>query len=55
MRLLVVEDDETLCRQLRQALEDSGYVVDVAHDGEDGHHLGETEPYDAVILDLGQP
>lgn len=55
MRLLVVEDDETLCRQLRQALEDSGYVVDVAHDGEDGHHLGETEPYDAVILDLGLP
>lgn len=55
MRLLVVEDDETLCGQLRQALEDSGYVVDAAHDGEEGHYMGETEPYDAVILDLGLP
>ncbi len=55
MRLLVVEDDETLCRQLKEALEDSGYVVDTAHDGEEGHFLGDTEPYDAVILDLGLP
>ncbi len=55
MRLLVVEDDPDLCRQLREALTDAGYVVDTAHDGEEGHFLGDTEPYDAVILDLGLP
>jgi len=55
MRLLVVEDDPDLCRQLRDALTDAGYVVDTAHDGEEGHFLGDTEPYDAVILDLGLP
>ncbi len=55
MRLLVVEDDPDLCRQLRDALADAGYVVDTANDGEEGHFLGDTEPYDAVILDLGLP
>lgn len=55
MRLLVVEDDKDLNRQIQTALEEAGYVVDTAHDGEDGHFLGETEPYDAVILDIGLP
>lgn len=55
MRLLVVEDDPDLARQLRDGLNDAGYVVDIAHDGEEGHFLGDTEPYDAVILDLGLP
>jgi len=55
MRLLVVEDDKDLARQLRGALADAGYAVDLAHDGEEGHFLGDTEPYDAVILDLGLP
>ncbi|MBL6954942.1 MAG: response regulator transcription factor [Alphaproteobacteria bacterium] len=55
MRLLVVEDDKDLARQLRGALGDAGYAVDVAHDGEEGHFLGDTEPYDAVLLDLGLP
>jgi two-component system OmpR family response regulator len=55
MRLLVVEDDPDLNRQLVAALTDAGYVVDSAKDGEEGHYLGETEPYDAVILDLGLP
>ncbi len=55
MRLLVVEDDPKLADQLATALKDAGYVVDVASDGEEGHFLGETEPYDAVILDLGLP
>ncbi len=53
MRLLVVEDDPDLNRQLAAALRDAGYVVDVALDGEEGHFLGDTEPYDAVILALG--
>ena len=55
MRLLVVEDDPDLNRQLATALTDAGYVVDRAFDGEEGHYLGESEPYDAVILDIGLP
>ncbi len=55
MRLLVVEDDPDLNRQLVSALQDAGYVVDKAMDGEEGHFLGDTEPYDGVILDLGLP
>jgi two-component system, OmpR family, response regulator len=55
MRLLVVEDDRDLARQVATALKAAGYAVDVAHDGEEGHFLGDTEPYDAVILDLGLP
>ncbi|MCX8133792.1 MAG: response regulator transcription factor [Roseococcus sp.] len=55
MRLLVVEDHAQLSAQLRQGLAEAGFVVDVATDGEEGAHLGETEPYDAVVLDLGLP
>ncbi|MCU0882375.1 MAG: response regulator transcription factor [Hyphomonadaceae bacterium] len=55
MRCLVVEDDPDLRRQLEQALSDAGYAVDIAADGEEGHFLGDTEPYDAVVLDLGLP
>ncbi|MEM6461267.1 MAG: response regulator transcription factor [Pseudomonadota bacterium] len=55
MRLLVVEDDRDLNRQLVEALEEAGYVVDKAFDGSEGHFLGDTEPYDAVILDIGLP
>ncbi len=55
MRLLVVEDDKDLNRQIVAALEQSGYAVDRAFDGEEGHHLGDTEPYDAVVLDIGLP
>jgi two-component system OmpR family response regulator len=55
MRLLVVEDDPDLRRQLTTALADAGYAVDAAKDGEEGHFLGDTEPYDAVVLDLGLP
>lgn len=55
MRILIVEDDADLSRQLKSAFKDAGYAVDVALDGEEGHFLGDTEPYDAVILDLGLP
>lgn len=55
MRILVVEDDATLARQLRAALEDAGYAVDAAADGERAEFLGQTEDYDAVVLDLGLP
>ena len=52
MRILLVEDDGDLQRLLKKALGDAGYVVDTASDGEEGHFLGDTEPYDAVVLDL---
>ncbi len=55
MRVLVVEDDKNLREQLATALGDAGYTVDTADNGEDGQFLGETEPYDLAILDLGLP
>ncbi|RXF75438.1 response regulator transcription factor [Hansschlegelia zhihuaiae] len=55
MRLLVVEDDPDLNRQIVAALEEAGYAVDRAQDGEEGHFLGDTEPYDAIVLDIGLP
>jgi two-component system OmpR family response regulator len=55
MRILLVEDDPDLSRQLKQALTDAGYAVDHAPDGEEALYLGENEPHDAVILDLGLP
>jgi two-component system OmpR family response regulator len=55
MRVLVVEDHPALARQVMDALTEAGFVADHAADGEEGHFLGETEPYDAVVLDLGLP
>lgn len=55
MRLLLAEDDPNLAESLRRDLVASGYAVDVARDGVDAQHLGEVEPYDLVVLDLGLP
>ncbi|MFY8118105.1 MAG: response regulator [Roseateles sp.] len=55
MRLLLVEDEALLRGQLRQMLEQAGYVVDEAAEGQTALHLGATEPYDVVVLDLGLP
>jgi two-component system OmpR family response regulator len=55
MRVLIVEDEPTLARQLKDTLEAAGYAIDVAGDGEEGHFLGSTESYDAIVLDLGLP
>ncbi|CAN5341059.1 response regulator transcription factor [soil metagenome] len=55
MHILLVEDDPDLTRQLKASLADAGYAVDHAPDGEEAQYLGENEPYDAVILDLGLP
>lgn len=55
LRILVVEDDKDLNRQLVRALSDAGYAVDSAADGEEGYYLGDSEPYDLVILDIGLP
>lgn len=55
MRLLLVEDEPTLNRQLDMALQHAGYSVDVSVNGRDAWALGDTEPFDAVVLDLGLP
>lgn len=55
MRVLVVEDEARLSEQLATALAGAGYAVDCAADGEQADFLGQTEPYDAVVLDLGLP
>jgi two-component system OmpR family response regulator len=55
LRVLVVEDEALLAEQLASALGAAGYAVDCAADGERGDFLGRTEPYDAVVLDLGLP
>ncbi len=55
MRLLLVEDNPTLRAQLRSGLNEAGYVVDEVDNGRDAHFQGDTESYDAVVLDLGLP
>jgi two-component system OmpR family response regulator len=55
LRVLVVEDEKVLREQLAAALTNAGYAVDSANDGERADYLGQTETYDAVVLDLGLP
>jgi two-component system, OmpR family, response regulator len=55
MRLLLVEDDEDLARQLTSALQDVGFAVDSVRDGTEAEFRGQTEDYDAIVLDLGLP
>ncbi len=55
MKVLLVEDDALLAREIAHALRKENFAVDIAADGEDGHHLGDTESYDAAVLDLGLP
>ena len=55
MRLLLVEDDAILGPKIRDALQRGGYAVDLAIDGIDAEALGDIEPYDIIVLDLGLP
>jgi two-component system OmpR family response regulator len=55
MRLLLVEDDITLGPELQSSLKQAGFAVDLSVDGIDAEALGDIEPYDLVILDLGLP
>lgn len=55
MRLLLVEDDDALAKQLTAALADAGFAVDVVADGSDAEFRGQTEDFDAAVLDLGLP
>jgi len=55
MRLLLVEDDKALSAELTQQLEQHGFAVDTVFDGEEAAFMGENEPYDVIVLDLGLP
>jgi len=55
MRILVVEDDKKIASFISKGLREAGFAVDVSHDGEDGLHLGMTEPYDAAVVDIMLP
>lgn len=55
MRILLVEDEKDLAGIIRQGLEEEGYVVDVAHDGEEGLYMAENYPVDAMVLDIMLP
>jgi DNA-binding response OmpR family regulator len=55
MKILLVEDDRLLSQEIAHALRRENFAVDIAVNGEDGQHLGETEAYDAAVLDLGLP
>ena len=55
MRLLLIEDDDVLRKDLKRGLVKAGYAVDEADNGVDGEFMGKVEPYDAIILDLGLP
>ncbi len=55
MRILVIEDEVTLCEQIKQFFVDKGFAVDTAHNGQDGYFMGKEYPLDAVIMDLGLP
>jgi two-component system OmpR family response regulator len=55
LRVLIVEDEAQLSRQLAKELTTAGYAVDCAADGEQADFLAQTEQYDAIVLDLGLP
>jgi DNA-binding response OmpR family regulator len=55
MKVLLVEDDSALAEQIAAALREENFAVDIAADGVDGQHMGETEAYDVAVLDLGLP
>jgi two-component system copper resistance phosphate regulon response regulator CusR len=55
MKLLIIEDEVKTGEYLKQGLSEAGFIVDLSHNGLDGHHLAMTEPYDLIILDVMLP
>jgi two-component system OmpR family response regulator len=55
MRILVIEDETRMAALLKRGLEEDGYAVDVAPNGEDGLWLATENPYDAIVLDVLLP
>lgn len=55
MRLLVVEDEQVLCGQIKQFFADKGFAVDIAHTGSDGLYVATEYPIDVAVVDIGLP
>jgi len=55
VKILVVEDEKKTGSYLRKGLTESGFIVDVAEEGDDGLHLAQTGDYDLVVLDVMLP
>ena len=55
MRVLLAEDDDRIAANVSAALELAGFAVDREKDGDDAWHRGDTESYDAIVLDIGLP
>lgn len=55
MRILIIEDEHKIAQALKKALEQESYAVDVAYDGDEGHGLATTQPYDVAIIDRMLP
>lgn len=55
MRILIVEDEVRLAEVIKKGLVEEGFAVDIAHDGEDGQYLAESEKYDLIMLDVMLP
>src|SRR3989338_11651564 len=55
MRILVVEEEKKIADFIKRGLKEEGYAVDVAYDGQEGHLLAKTNPYDLILLDLMLP
>ena len=55
MRLLVVEDEVKTGDYLRQGLAEAGFIVELARNGLDGHHLAMTETFELIVLDVMLP
>ena len=55
MRILLIEDESLLLEQLHRSFSESGYACDTATDGREGLYLGQENPYDLAVVDLGLP
>lgn len=55
MRILVVEDEKKVASFIKRGLEEEGFTVDMAYDGEEGLYMGETNPYDMILMDIMLP
>ncbi len=55
MKILIIEDEKRLAGIIKQGLQENAFAVDLSHDGEEGLHMAESYPYDAVLLDLSLP
>jgi heavy metal response regulator len=55
MRILVIEDEKKIASFVKRGLQEEGYAIDIAYDGEEGHFLATTNDYDLIVLDLMLP